>query len=107
VNEPRQARDRDAGTEPRPAGELAVAEDPRAAAEGGGSDELAWAQPRGADRRPLIERVGLFAISLVMALLFGGVALALLSGGELFLGFMATIGAGMTLWVGGLTLLRG
>lgn len=57
--------------------------------------------------RPLIERVGLFAIALVLAGLFGAVALAFLSGGELFLGAMAAIGCAMTLWVGGLTLVRG
>ena len=57
--------------------------------------------------RPLIERIGLFLIALVLAALFGGIALALVSGGELFLGVMAAIGCAMTVWVGGLTLLRG
>jgi hypothetical protein len=58
-------------------------------------------------RRPLIERIGLFAIALVLAALFGGIAAALVAGGELFLGVMAGLGCAMTLWVGGLTLLRG
>jgi len=57
--------------------------------------------------RPLIERIGLFLIAVVLAALFGGVALALVAGGELFLGAMAAIGCAMTIWVGGLTLLRG
>jgi hypothetical protein len=57
--------------------------------------------------RPLIERVGLAAIALVLAILFGGVAAAAWVGGELFLAVMAGIGSLMTLWVGGLTLLRG
>jgi hypothetical protein len=57
--------------------------------------------------RPLIERVGLAAIALVLAILFGGVAAAAWVGGELFLAVMAGIGSLMTLWVGGLTLIRG
>ncbi|HYM83272.1 MAG TPA: hypothetical protein VEY67_03890 [Candidatus Dormibacteraeota bacterium] len=57
--------------------------------------------------RPMVERVGLFLVALVLAALFGGIALALVAGGELFLGVMAAIGCGMTLWVGGLTLVRG
>jgi hypothetical protein len=57
--------------------------------------------------RPLVERIGLFAIALVLAALFGGIAAALVGGGELFLGIMAGVGCAMTLWVGGLTLLRG
>jgi len=58
-------------------------------------------------RRPLIERVGLSLIALVMGGLFGVVALAAFAGGEVFLGAMGAIGCLMTLWVGGLTLLRG
>lgn len=57
--------------------------------------------------RPLIERVGLAAIALVLAILFGGVAAAAWVGGEPFLAVMAGIGSLMTLWVGGLTLIRG
>ncbi len=60
-----------------------------------------------AEPRPMVERIGLFVIALVLAALFGGVALALITGGELFLGVMALIGSAMTLWVGGLTLIRG
>ena len=57
--------------------------------------------------RPLIERVGLAAIALVLALLFGGVSAASWVGGEPFLAVMAGIGCLMTLWVGALTLVRG
>ncbi len=61
----------------------------------------------GAGRRPLIERIGMAAIALVLALLFGAVAAAAFGGGEPFLGAMAAIGCLMTVWVGALTLLRG
>jgi hypothetical protein len=58
-------------------------------------------------RRPLVERVGLAGIALVMAGLFGGVAVAAWVGGEVFLAAMGAIGCLMTVWVGGLTLFRG
>lgn len=58
-------------------------------------------------RRPLIERFGLAFIAVVMAALFGAVALASWNGGEPFLAAMGGIGCLMTLWVGGLTLFRG
>ena len=58
-------------------------------------------------RRPLIERLGMAAISIVLALLFGAVGAAAFAGGEPFLGAMGLFGALMTLWVGGLTLFRG
>jgi hypothetical protein len=57
--------------------------------------------------RPLIERLGLAAIAMVLALLFAGVAAASWVGNEPFLAAMAAIGSLMTLWVGTLTLLRG
>jgi hypothetical protein len=57
--------------------------------------------------RPLIERIGLAAIAAVLAVLFGGVAVASWFGGELFLAVMGAIGCLMTAWVGGLTLFRG
>jgi hypothetical protein len=63
--------------------------------------------PAPARGRPLLERVGMAAIALVLALLFGAIALAAFAGGEPFLGAMAGIGCLMTLWVGGLTLVRG
>jgi hypothetical protein len=63
------------------------------------------APPR--ERRTMIERVGLAAIALVLAALFGGVAAASWVGGELFLAVMGGVGCLMTVWVGILTLLRG
>ena len=57
--------------------------------------------------RPWIERIGLAGIALVLGGLFGFVALAAWSGGELFLAAMGAIGCLMTFWVGALTLLRG
>jgi hypothetical protein len=57
--------------------------------------------------RPVIERLGLAAIALVLATLFGGVAAASWIGGELFLTVMGGVGCLMTLWVGAVTLIRG
>ncbi len=57
--------------------------------------------------RPMIERIGLAAIALGLAVLFGGVAAASWVGGEMFLAVMAGIGSLMTVWVGVLTLVRG
>ena len=57
--------------------------------------------------RPIIERIGLAAVALILALLFGGVAAASWIGGEPFLAIMGAVGCLMTLWVGGLTLVRG
>lgn len=65
----------------------------------------AAASPSG--KRPIIERVGMAGIALVLAALFGGVAAAAFSGGEIFLAVMGAVGCLMTLWVGGLTLFRG
>ena len=62
-------------------------------------------EPHG--RRPLIERIGMAAIAAVLAVLFGGVAVAAWVGGEPFLAVMGGIGCLMTAWVGGLTLFRG
>jgi hypothetical protein len=56
--------------------------------------------------RPLIERIGLAAIAVVLAALFGTVAAAAWLGGEIFLSAMGAIGCVMTLWVGALTLFR-
>jgi len=57
--------------------------------------------------RPIIERIGLAAVALVLASLFGGVAAASWVGGEPFLAVMGAAGCLMTLWVGLLTLIRG
>ena len=59
------------------------------------------------ERRPLIERIGMAAIAIFLAALFGGVAVAAWAGGEPFLAVMGGIGCLMTAWVGGLTLFRG
>jgi len=69
------------------------------------TDPVAPEPPRGP--RPVIERLGLAAVALVLALLFGGVAAASWVGGELFLALMGAAGCLMTLWVGLLTLVRG
>lgn len=69
--------------------------------DGGRPDEPARAP------RPLLERIGMAAIALVMAGLFGAVAAAAWISGELFLATMGAIGCLMTLWVGGITLVRG
>jgi hypothetical protein len=61
----------------------------------------------GDGRRPLVERLGLAGIALVMGALFGGIAIAAFLGGELFLAVMGAVGCLMTIWVGGITLLRG
>jgi hypothetical protein len=63
--------------------------------------------PPTAAPRPLIERLGLAAIAIVMGALFAAVAVASAAGGEWVLAAMSGVGAGMTLIVGGITLLRG
>ena len=57
--------------------------------------------------RPIIERLGMASIALVIAVLFGTVAVASWVGGELFLAVMAGIGALMTAWAGLITITRG
>ena len=57
--------------------------------------------------RPMIERVGLGAIALVVAGMFGTLAYVALTGGEIFLGVMAGSGALMTLWAAATSLRRG
>ena len=64
-------------------------------------------EPEPHERRPLIERIGMAAIAVVLAVLFGGVALAAWVGDEPFLAVMGGLGCLMTAWVGGLTLVRG
>jgi hypothetical protein len=63
--------------------------------------------PAPREPRPIIERLGLAAVALVLALLFGGVAAASWVGGEPFLAVMAGVGCVMTVWVGALTMIRG
>ncbi len=65
-----------------------------------------WRPVEPAAPRPLIERIGLALVALLFGALFGGVAVAAWSGGEVFLAAMGAIGCLMTLWVGVLTLVR-
>ena len=65
------------------------------------------ARRRSARPRPLIERVGLALIAVVIIAVFGAIAAASFASGEPFVSLMAGIGALMTAWAGGLTLLRG
>jgi hypothetical protein len=69
--------------------------------------DAADAAEAGRERRPKLERIGLAAIAVVMATLFGVVAVAAFAGGEFFLAAMGFVGCMMTLAVGGSTLLRG
>lgn len=57
--------------------------------------------------RPLIERLGLAAIAIVVVIMFGAIAIAALTGDELFLAAMAAIGALMTTWAAATSLRRG
>jgi hypothetical protein len=57
--------------------------------------------------RPILERIGMAFLAVVLASLFGVVAVAAFQGGEPFLGVMGGIGCLMVLWVGGLTLFKG
>ncbi len=71
------------------------------------------AEPQGGEaaepaaRRPLIERLGMAAVALVMAILFGVLGVASWVGGEGFLAIMAGIGALMTAWAGANAARRG
>ena len=57
--------------------------------------------------RPMVERIGLGVIALVIAVVFGGLAVAALANGEVFIGVMAGIGALMTVWAAAGSLTRG
>jgi hypothetical protein len=63
--------------------------------------------PSSDGQRPLIERLGLGAIALLLAVVFGALAYAAIASGELFLGVMAGSGALMTVWAAASTLRRG
>jgi hypothetical protein len=71
-----------------------------------GDDEEVRAE-QGSGPRPLIERVALGGIAILVAALFGGIAVAAFSGGEVFLGTMAGIGGLMTVWAAAGNLRRG
>jgi hypothetical protein len=57
--------------------------------------------------RPILERIGMAAIAIVLAVLFAIVGAAAFAGGEPFLGAMGVLGCLMVLWAGALTLFRG
>ena len=57
--------------------------------------------------RPWLERIGLALVAVVMAVVFGGLAVAAWIGGEVFLAAMAGLGAGMTVWAAVANLRRG
>ena len=63
----------------------------------------------GGDARPrtLLERLALGGIALLVAVLFGGIGVAALAAGEVFLGVMGGIGALMTVWAAASNLRRG
>jgi hypothetical protein len=63
--------------------------------------------PADPERRSLLERLGLAGVAVVMAVVFGGLALAAWIGGEVFLAVMAGIGALMTVWAAVANLRRG
>lgn len=63
--------------------------------------------PEPREPRPFIERIGLAAIALGAAVMFGGVGYAAWLGGEPFLAVIGAISSVMTVWVGLLTLVRG
>ena len=57
--------------------------------------------------RTLLERAALAGIALLVAAVFGGMGVAALAGGEVFLGVMGGIGALMTVWAAASNLRRG
>jgi hypothetical protein len=71
------------------------------------ADAAAAGPDKTRERRPVLERLGLAAVAVVMAVMFGVVAVAAFAGGEYFLAAMGFVGCMMTLAVGGSTLLRG
>jgi hypothetical protein len=76
----------------------------RAPAGGGSPTDPAM---EAASSRPLVERLGLAAIAVVLAAVFGFVGVAAWTSGEVFLAVMAGIGALMTIWAAASTLRRG
>jgi len=56
---------------------------------------------------PLVERLGLGALAVVLAGVFGALGAAALASGEVFLGTMAGIGAVMTVWAAASGLRKG
>lgn len=73
----------------------------------GALDEDALDPAATRERRPMLERLGMAVIAVIIATMFGGIAVAAWVGGEPFLAVMGGVGCLMTAWVGGLTLFRG
>ena len=67
----------------------------------------AGADPTVESGRPLVERLGLGAIAVILGGVFGFIAFAAWTSGEVFLAVMAGIGALMTIWAAASTLRRG
>ncbi|HTK45218.1 MAG TPA: hypothetical protein VL749_07690 [Patescibacteria group bacterium] len=65
-------------------------------------DDATAARPR-----TRLERLALAGIAVVVAAVFGGMGIAALAGGEVFLGVMGGIGALMTIWAAAGNLRRG
>ena len=82
-------------------GEGVTGDETNEAAEANEADE-ARAEPRSP-----IERIALGVIALAIAVVFGGLAVAALANGEVFIGVMAGIGALMTVWAAASSLHRG
>jgi hypothetical protein len=55
----------------------------------------------------MIERIGLAFVATVVIAVFGVLGAASFASGDLFIAVMAAIGALMTAWAGGRTLIRG
>jgi len=98
--------DDDAPREGAPSDLPPEAGDPAAPAPEPGTAEAPPAGEPGSGR-PFVERFGMAAIALLMAGLFGIVAITAFSGGELFLAAMGAVGCLVTIWVGAVTLVRG
>ena len=71
------------------------------------TNDAAEASDARAEPRSLIVRIGLGLIALAIAVVFGGLAVAALANGEVFIGVMAGIGALMTVWAAASSVRRG
>ena len=71
------------------------------------TNDAAEANEARAEPRSLIVRIGLGLIALAIAVVFGGLAVAALANGQVFIGVMAGIGALMTVWAAASSVRRG
>jgi hypothetical protein len=92
--------------DPAPTDPTAPVRDRAPATAPGGARESAL-ETAPLEPRPWIERIGLAFIAAILVVVFGVIAAASFATGELFLALMAGLGALMTAWAGGRTLLRG